>query len=96
MLLTTIANANNKGVLWNDSRTSVSDRWGTTPPMVEIVPAGVTIERHNGKVSGIWKAFPLDPTGRRRAEVPVKIQDSALFLKADPADKSVWYEIVCD
>lgn len=96
ILLTTIANANNKGVEWNESRTSVSDRWGTTPPMVEIVPAEITIERPNGEVSGIWKAFPLDPTGSRRAEVPVNIQNSALFLKADPADETVWYEIRCE
>ena len=38
-------NAANKGMQWNDERTSVSDRWGTTPAMVEIVPATITLER---------------------------------------------------
>jgi len=93
MLLTTMANVENQGMEWNKSRTSVSDRWGAGPPMVEMFPALITIEVSGGKGEGEWKAFALDPTGQRRAVVPLKVDGALLRLEAEPANRTVWYEI---
>jgi hypothetical protein len=94
MLLTTMANASNRGMQWNEQRTSVSDRWGATPPMVEIVPAAVTIKRQRDNGSGQWKAYTLDATGQRQADVPLTAQGSSLRFNAHPSHRAVYYEIV--
>jgi hypothetical protein len=96
MLATTMANTSNKGMQWNESRTSVSDRWGTAPAMVEMVPANITIERAQSEAADSWKAYALDPTGRRKAPLSLEIQRHALQLELTAAEETVWYEIVCE
>ncbi len=94
MLLTTLANASNRRMQWNDERTSVSNRWGSTPPMVEIVPAAVRIERQRDRDSGQWKAYALDATGQRQTAILLTVQEGSLCLEVDPSHHAVWYEIV--
>lgn len=94
MLLTTLANAENTGMVWNEARTSVSDRWGSSPPLVEIVPVKATLKRDAASSAGGWKAFALDPSGARRAPVDVRAGPGVIELRATPAERTVWYEIL--
>jgi hypothetical protein len=94
MLLTTLANAENTGMVWNEDRTSVADRWGTAPPVVEIVPAAVSLEVDRGEDRTTWNVFPLDPTGRRRDPLRAAVDAGRLRFTADPAHRTVWYEII--
>jgi hypothetical protein len=96
MLLTTLANAENQGQVWNEDRTSVSDRWGTSPPMVEIVPAEVSLEREAADTGRSWKVYPLDPTGARKQSVRAQVRRKGLTFRADPADETLWYEIISE
>ena len=91
VLVTTLGGAHNTGMVWNDERTSVSHRWGRSPPLLEIVPAQVAIAREDG---GAWTVYPLDPTGRRREPVETQSGSEGLRFRADPAHETVWYEAV--
>jgi hypothetical protein len=103
MLLSTLASAENTGMVWNEARTSLSDRWGTSPPLVEIVPVEATLRREarlqkdqeeTASSAGAWKAFALDPSGARRAPLEIRLAPQEIALSATPAEKTVWYEIV--
>ncbi len=82
ILLTTIANAENTGMVWNEDRTSVSDRWGASPPLVEMVPVEVSLRRGEPEAAGSWKAYPLDPTGARGAPLEVLWGQEGLRFRA--------------
>jgi hypothetical protein len=96
LLLTTMANAENQGMVWNDDRTSVADRWGRSPPMVEIVPAVISLRRDQDGASGTWRVYPLDPTGVRRGAVEARGGSGGVTFRADPGDRTIWYEVVCE
>src|SRR5262249_54100414 len=57
LLLVALGRAENQNMGWNRDRTSVGDRWGSGPAVVQGVRATVTLPR------GGWQVDALDPTG---------------------------------
>jgi hypothetical protein len=94
ILVTTLANAENQGMEWNEDRTSVGDRWGSGPPVVEIVPAEISIRLEERAGSDGWKVYPLDARGLRRGALKPELRAGCLIAKLSPSDEAVWYEIV--
>ena len=43
ILLTAVGSAENQGMVWNDTRTSVGNKWGTGPTLVNGIPVEVTL-----------------------------------------------------
>ncbi len=87
VLITTIAHAANSGMVWNEQRTSVDDRWGRSPPLVEIQPATVTLRCAAGT------AYALDAAGARAKKASVAREGPRLRVGLDPADRAIWYEL---
>ncbi len=87
LLVTTIAHAENTGMVWNTARNSVDDRWGISPPLVEIAPATLTVR------CSATTAWALDATGARATQVPVVREGPTVRLALDPQHRTVWYEL---
>ena len=63
---------------------------GREPVIAEPVEAELLV-----KVPGAATAYPLDPTGRRRAPVQTETRDG--LLRVNPASaRSVWLEVVVE
>ena len=87
-LLTLVGRAENRGMGWNEDRTSVGDRWGTGPVEAEGVPCAV--EMRTRRPVSVWA---LDGRGMRRERVPSTWKAGTLRFRASPAHRTVWYEI---
>jgi hypothetical protein len=87
-LLTLVGRAENRGMGWNDDRTSVGDRWGEGPVEAEGVPCAV--EMRTARRLFVWA---LDGRGMRRERVDSAWRAGTLRFRAGPAHRTVWYEI---
>ncbi|MBN1342686.1 MAG: carbohydrate binding domain-containing protein [Phycisphaerae bacterium] len=87
VLVTTIAHAANTGMVWNEKRTSVENRWGISPPLVEIQPATIKVR------CGATTAYALDAAGARAKKATVSREGPVLRVGLDPADHAIWYEL---
>jgi hypothetical protein len=74
-------------MVWNEQRTSVEDRWGISPPLVEIQPATVTIRCR------ATEAYALDAAGARAKRTVAVREGPTLRVALDPADHAIWYEL---
>ncbi|HLK61180.1 MAG TPA: carbohydrate binding domain-containing protein [Chthonomonadaceae bacterium] len=88
LLLTLVGRVENKGMVWNATRTSVQDQWGNGPTLAEGIPATVTL-----RTDGPRHVWALDGTGRRTMEVPAAYANGALTFTVGPAQRTLWYEI---
>ncbi|MDR3710352.1 MAG: beta-galactosidase [Capsulimonadaceae bacterium] len=88
LLLTITGKAENLGMVWNSSRTSVGNHWGHGPVQAEGIPATVTLA--NASVRHVWA---LDPSGARAKEVPVTVSGGKASFTIGPEYRTVWYEI---
>jgi hypothetical protein len=88
-LLTLGARFENNGMGWNESRTSVSDVWGSGPTMAEVVPVTVTL-----RVDGPRRVFALKPDGTRGAAIPSMVRNGRLTFVLGNQSRAVWVEIV--
>ena len=86
-LLTAVGSATNRGMKWNEARTSVGRDWGTGPAEVNGIAAEVTLPRGGAKV------FALDGRGQRMGEVTPVDGVAAARFKLGPAYRTLWYEI---
>jgi hypothetical protein len=87
-LLTAVGSAENPGMKWNETRTSVGKDWGTGPAEVNGITADVTLPRAGGKL------FALDGRGQRMGEIaPIAGSQGARF-HLGPEHRTLWYEIV--
>jgi len=86
-LLTAVGSAENPGMKWNDTRTSVGNQWGNGPAQVNGIAADITLPRGRARV------FALDGRGQRLGELkPVAASEGRRFsLSAE--HHSLWYEI---
>lgn len=86
-LLTAVGSAANRGMKWNESRTSVGNDWGTGPSEVNGITAEITLPHGGAKV------FALDGRGQRLGEVPAEDGAKASRFKLGPAYRTLWYEL---
>ncbi len=80
----------NTGQIWKDAtRTSVGANWGASPPLIEVVPATVTLPVAAARV----QAWALDVTGARSTALTVQAQDGLAQLVLGQSGATVWYEV---
>jgi hypothetical protein len=94
VLLVAAARCANTGMQWNVERTSVSDRWGTPPLLIEAVAGQVGLRRDAQSVP--LRLVPLDGCGRPRAgraTAPSPDRGRAVY-ELTPADGTGWY-VLC-
>jgi hypothetical protein len=91
LLLTAVGRVENEGMVWNATRTSVTDRWGHGPSVAEGIPVTVVLPH-----STLAHVYALDATGKRTQEVSVTHPVSGVVMSsfvAGPEYKTLWYEI---
>jgi hypothetical protein len=85
MLITATGDTENTGQIWKSpEKASVGRAWGTAPVLVEGPSAEINLSG-----TGPWRAWALDETGRRRAEIPLKGDQ----LTIGPQHRTLWYEV---
>ncbi|HEX2950257.1 MAG TPA: carbohydrate binding domain-containing protein [Armatimonadota bacterium] len=91
ILLTATGKIENTGMLWNTTQTSIGDKWGTSPVLVEGIPATVVLPVKPQQIL----VFPLDERGQRKATpVPISEADGKAKFAIGPEYRTLWYEIV--
>jgi hypothetical protein len=86
-LLAAVGSAQNSGMKWNDSRTSVGDRWGPGPALVNVVPVDMALTRGGARV------FALDGRGQRVDEIKSGDRTGGNRFTLGTGYPSIWYEI---
>jgi len=81
LLLVAMGRAENQERDWNADRTSVGDRWGRGPVLVQGVRAVVTLP------PGPWTVAALDATGAPKETVATGIATFTI----EPRWRTVWY-----
>jgi len=80
----------NAGMVFTDSsRTSVSDRWGGAPALIEVVPGTIDLPVTPDRVT-VWA---LDPRGERLGPVTVTDADGKARITLASAEPTLWYEV---
>jgi len=87
ILLTAVGSAENEGMVWNDTRTSVGNKWGSGPTLVNGIAAEVTLPFRVKKVQA------LDSRGQPQAAVPVHVEGNTSRFTIGPEHHTLWYEI---
>ena len=90
LLLAAVGSAENQGMGWNAERTSVGNRWGTGPTMVNGVPLEIDLPFRARKVSA------LDGRGLPRASVPAHPSGAGCHISVGPRFRTLWYEITVE
>lgn len=86
-LLALVGSATNRGMAWNDARTSVGNQWGTGPAEVNGIAAEVVLPRPGARM------FALDGRGHRRGEVPPLDGAVASRFRPGAEYRTLWYEV---
>ena len=66
---------------------------GTAPILLRAIAGELTIRTSR---AAQMKAWTLDINGKRRAEVPLRVQDGAIVLPITAAQAAVYYEIAAE
>lgn len=91
MILSVWTEYQNTGMLWNDSQTSVDNRWGHDPAIVRVAQLDVTMRFPAARKISI---YPLDEKGNRKSALSLQSNDSGTTVRIDTnRDHAVWYEI---
>ena len=91
MLLVTTGLVENTNMQWKDaSRTSLGTRWGAAPSLIEVIPAVIDLPFATART----RAWALDETGQRRAELPVVDNAGKARLVLQQSAATLWYEVV--
>jgi hypothetical protein len=86
ILITATGDTENTGLTWmNAEKTSVGRKWGGAPVLVEGPAAKIVFPRE-----GKRRAWALDETGQRRAEIPL----TGKTLEIGPQHRTLWYEVI--
>lgn len=80
----------NTGMVWKDAaRSSVSDKWGRAPALIESIPGTIDLPVAADRVT----AWSLSPTGERLGAIAVVDFNGKARLQLASADPTLWYEI---
>ncbi len=88
LLLAAVGSAENPGMVWNETRTSLSNHWGTGPTQVNGIRGEFTLPVRLKSVHG------LDGQGRQEREVAVQVEGNTSHFTIGPEQRTLWYEIV--
>lgn len=87
ILLTAVGSAENQGMVWNDTRTSVGNKWGTGPTVVNGISAEVTLPFR------VKSVHALNGRGQPQVAVPVRLEGNTSHFTIGPEHRTLWYEI---
>jgi hypothetical protein len=87
ILLAAVGSAENQDMVWNDTRTSVGNNWGTGPTQVNGIPAEVTLPFRIKSVQA------LDGRGQPQGAVTVHVEGNTSRFTIGPEQRTLWYEI---
>ena len=91
ILITACARIENTGQTWNADRTSVADRWGKAPTLIEPVRATISLKRA-GAVGGTAKLLALGGDGKPVKDLPVETAgDGSLQITLGGDPPTLWY-----
>lgn len=88
ILLVAVGRVENTNMVWNEARTSVSDKWGTEPTVAEGIPAVITFKGFDS-----LRVQALDGTGAPKGDVPCQTSDKGLGFTIGAQYKTLWYLI---
>lgn len=91
ILLVAVARCANTGMKWNAERTSINDKWGGPPLLIEAVEGEVVLRRDAG--AAVLRAIPLDGCGQPQPQRSLKLakQETGVTVPLRAADATVWY-----
>lgn len=92
LLISAVGRVENTGVVWNEDRTSVGNKWGNGPVMAEGVAAHVSIEAKASRA----QVFRLDGGGGRAGSVSCDVSGGRLEIDLGAQWKTLWYEVVIE
>ncbi len=90
LLLTALSRVENQGAIWNATRTSVGNNWGTGPMVAEGIPAQISLRT----IAKTATVYALDGRGARLSIVPSTLGAGTLRFQIGAQYKTIWYEIV--
>jgi hypothetical protein len=90
LLMVLTGNVENTNMGWTDvTHTSVSNNWGKSPTLVEVIPATIDLPFATANT----KAWILDETGQRKSVLNVTDNNGKARIVLDGATSSLWYEV---
>ena len=91
MLLTAVGSAQNRNMVWNETRTTVGRNWGTGPTQVNGIPATLSLRAR------IQTIRALDARGLpRKAPLALEREGNVATWTIGPEHRTLWYEIVSE
>ena len=91
LLLVAAANVANTDMEWNEERTSLSDRWGSPPILVELVKSKITLKLPSS-IQEV-RVRPLDETGNPQPEEYLPVTSRSALTTEGEAVKEFFFEI---
>jgi hypothetical protein len=88
-LVTIVGQVENRNMVWNADRTSVSDRWGSPPSQAEYIPATISVPAGQQSV-----VYALNGSGGYIAAIPSTYANGKRTFHTDPTAHTVWYAVL--
>jgi hypothetical protein len=88
MLLVLAGRVANTNMVWNDGRTSVGNKWGTKPTLVEGIPTTITFKGERQ-----FTVQTLDGMGNGKELISICTAGSGTSFEVGPRYKTMWYLI---
>jgi hypothetical protein len=85
LLVTHLTDLQNTGIKYREEARQTLLAWGSTPHLIRAGKADVSIKLKSPRSYHVWA---LAPSGKRLAELPVKVQNDQLLFTADVAGDS--------
>lgn len=92
LLLLASSGAENTGMQWNQNRTSVSDKWGTGPTLINTVAASIQLPLKQQPDA----IYAMDGCGKRTGKVEFQYENGVASFDIGQQYSTLWYEIVID
>lgn len=95
VLVTATGYIQNTGMVWEElesGRSTLRNRWGSAPVLVEGIPAEIELPVPAERVT----VYALDMIGNRQREVPVQPNGDHAVVEIGPTFRTLWYEVVID
>lgn len=90
LLVVATGRTENTDMQWKDAaHTSVGSNWGHAPTEIEVVPFALELPVAPSRV----RAWALDETGQRAAELAVEAVNGGSRIVADGGAATLWYEV---
>ncbi len=90
LLLSVLTRYENTGMVWNSTRTSLGENFGTAPSLIEPLTGTYTLRLRS---DAQFVVYALDAQGNRAKQVGGGTGSFSLYLNTG-TDATVWYEVV--